>query len=176
MRSLALAVILAAWLFAAAGNRTGASDNVAGFSELPAGDTLKIDYVSRGCFGGDHFEFTYGRVPVPEMSVLEHTERWQGDTPMGEETDYLGMAKLSPQDLQYLDNVFAFYRIPATHGSTTTVTIHISQLHNGVQVAGESITDDSGFPDLIKYSHPEEYKYLTLPEVVQRLRKKRASG
>lgn len=148
-----------------------AGSKIPSFTALPAGDTLQIDFKSDGCFHHNHFSFTYGRSPQPTMTVTRFQTEWIDDKPT-EESKYLGVLALTPNDIKQLDRLMAYYREPHGDGCTSVERVTIQHVHRGRVVAEETFKDESCDAWSIHTLHPEIPAYLSFHQLPQRLNNK----
>ena len=146
------------------------------FAEMSLGHTLLVKYSEQGCFGytSHHLLFRFGpnpdvlisqRAPVLSQKAKKWIDRKGpiNDVPI----------KLLPTDLVGLDKLMNLYRPvlvgtygTAAHFSTTTATIELIQMRNGVVTAQEYFVDSTG-----NASHDSgSTELVTFSDLIQRLK------
>ncbi|WP_285575203.1 hypothetical protein [Geothrix limicola] len=148
------------------------------FTEMSSGNTVLVKYSEQGCFGytSHHLLFRFGLNPEVLISerapILSQKEKkW---------IDRKGPInnipiKLLPADLIGLDKLIELYRpapaepgLSVAHFSTTTETIDLIQMKNGVVVARERFIDSTG----IAHRDSALTELVTFSDLIQRLAKK----
>ena len=121
---------------------TAAADKVDTFSELPVSDTLRVRFVSNGCFHSSVHELVLGGGAPRTVAVFALAGQRTGAKNSVPQED-LGQVNLTDSDLKGLDSLLRFYRSGADGGCTTVDTIEIAQIRGGKTIATERFTDRS---------------------------------
>lgn len=175
MRFVACVLLASLLWLGLVGTKQSPKHEISNFTDLASGDSILIDMVSDGCFNHDHYQFTFGRLPVPTVSILEFEDRWDGNKRVGKETIYRGSLALTEKDLKGLDNLLSFYRGPIGDGCTTVDKVTLKQLREGHVVTSESVEDASCGLDAIRILHPKNYNYVSLRDLLSRLPRENSS-
>ena len=141
------------------------AETVDTFSGLPASDSLRVRFVSNGCFHSANYEFVFSGSSPRSVSVFALAgQRAAAKNSVLRED--LGQVGLTDSDLKGLDALLRFYRSGATGGCTTVDSIEISQVSGDKTVRTERFSDHS-------CRTYEMQELTTFPEIVRRAQAKR---
>lgn len=127
-------------------------------SNLRAGESVKIEYSSIGCFGGSEYEMTF--VPAGGQIEASGVEIWG----FGKNQKRIMLAPiiLRPSEIQGLERLIRKFRTPPPENvwtmSTTVSNLAITKSSGGKVILRESLDDSKGnivsgstsIPDLAK--------------------------
>lgn len=116
---------------------TAFADPVSSFSTLPAGDELRIHYVTEGCFHRATTDFRFTADPKPQMTVVRTDPRHREDPPEKIRTT-TGKIIFRPEEAAGLDRLLEVYRTKPTFASTTAHHITITQMRGDQVIATET--------------------------------------
>ena len=134
------------------------------FSQLRAGESLRIRFTSGGCFHFYTYDLTFEVTDGARVSVTSVELDWsQADRAYHDGTKAnLGELSLSSADLAGLDALLAFYRTTSGGGCTKKDKIEICQLRDGHVIAREEFADGSCAASKVS-------GVLTIPALAHRL-------
>jgi hypothetical protein len=143
-----------------------AADKVGVFSDLQAGEEMKVDFNSTGCFHQQTYKLSFRRQSevVVSATTFEFVRSEDSSVITATNETALGQVTLSGTDLTGLDKLLRFYRSGRSGGCTTSDRIIVCRLRDGKIVATEHFKDDS-------CATYEMKELLTMPSLISRIQK-----
>lgn len=141
------------------------------FYDAEPGDSVTIDFQSAGCFHHDDHHVVITQGATPGVMIARGTGAhyfWRGTDPPNAAPTAVkssGSTLLSPNDIERLNKLIAFYRQNHRTGCTTEDHIQITRKHGNRILAHEAFEDSSCA------THYEYKEPLTIPELVARMEK-----
>lgn len=129
-----------------------AASEVASFSKLPKGDTIRMIFRSQGCFGGGNYELVFKKTTnvLVTISALTIYPAYPDRPAQTNIITQVGEVNLTESELRGLDKLLAFYRSRPRGWCTTVDRIHLTQMREKEVIASEQFVDGSCASDRIE--------------------------
>jgi hypothetical protein len=123
---------------------------------------------TRGCFGGNRYEYRYTPLPTPRLLVTDHTPQIRLDkktnkVTVARQSRSLAAVTLNPAQVTRLDNLLRYLRKRKKGGCTTVDTIKITWYINSQPAREEKFINDTCAYNL-NDADPRDLKTLGIAE------------